>query len=214
MGNWQESGFYAGAERIGAFLSANLVTVFLFMTVIGAPFGLLGLFAVMNQWAQGRQPEFFRVYFGAIRRHWRSALALGLINLAGIGLILLNLSIFPIMQLRSLATILSLTLTLCLGAVFLMANFYAWSILSLLDLPLRGTIKLSLLLTLSHPLRSLFITVAALLPLLASLALPVAFLLLVSLSVSAYIGARGVCGALRVHSSREELDELLADPLD
>lgn len=210
MGNWQDSGFYAAAERIGNFLFANLISAFLFMTVIGAPFSLLGLFALMNEWAQGRQPEFLRVYFGAIRRRWRSALGLGIIDLAGFGLILFNLSIFPLMQLRSFPAMLSLTLTLSLGAVLLMANVYAWSLASLLDLPLRGLIKLSLLLVLSRPLHSFFIALAALAPLLASLFLPIAFLLILSFSVSAYIGARGVWWALRLHFSREELAELLA----
>ncbi len=214
MGSWQDSGFYAGVEVIGIFLIANLVTAFLLLTLIGAPLGLLGLFAVMNEWAQGRQPEFFRVYFGAIRRHWRSALALGFIDLAGFGLIFFNLSVFPAMPSQNFLAILSLTMTFSIGAVLLMANFYAWSIVSLLDLPLRGVIKLSLLLTLSHPLRSLFITLAALIPLLASLALPIAFLLILSLSVSAYIAARGVWRVLRVHFAREELAELMTDVIE
>ncbi len=211
MAKWQDSGFYAAAERIGNFLVANLITAFLLMTVIGAPFGLLGLFALMNEWAQGRQPEFFRVYLGAIRRRWRSALGLGIIDLAGFGLIFFNLSIFPVMQLRNFPTILSLTMTLSLGVVLFMANLYAWSTLPRLGLPLRGVIKLSLLLVLSRPLHSFLIALAALTPLLASLFLPIAFLLILSLSVSAYIAVRGVWWVLRLHFSREQLAELLAN---
>ena len=212
MSNWQDSGFYAAGERIGAFLFANLITAFLLMTVVGAPFGLLGLFALMNEWTQGEQPEFFRVYLGAVRRYGRPALVLGLIDLAGFGLILFNLSVFPLMQLGNFLTLLSLTLTLSLGALLVMANFYAWTVLSLLGLPLRGTIKLSLLLTLSRPLHSLFFTLLALMPLLASLILPVAFLLIVSLSLSAYIAARGVWWALRSYFTREQLAELMEEP--
>ena len=211
MAQWQNSGFYANAERIGTFLLANLITAFLLMTVIGAPFGLLGLFAVMNEWVQGRQPELFRVYLGAIKRHWRVAIALGLIDLAAFGLIAFNLSLFPIMQMQDFFAVLSLTMTLSIGAVLLMANLYAWSVVSLLDLPLRGTIKLSLLLTLGRPLHSLLIAAAALLPLLFSLTLPIAFLLILSLSVSAYIVARGVWWVLRLHFSREQLQELMPD---
>ena len=211
MAQWQNSGFYANAERIGTFLLANLITAFLLMTVIGAPFGLLGLFAVMNEWVQGRQPELFRVYLGAIKRHWRVAIALGLIDLAAFGLIAFNLSLFPIMQMQDFFAVLSLTMTLSIGAVLLMANLYAWSVVSLLDLPLRGTIKLSLLLTLGRPLHSLLIAAAALLPLLFSLTLPIAFLFILSLSVSAYIVARGVWWVLRLHFSRDQLQELMPD---
>ncbi len=211
MAQWQDSSFYAGAERIGVFLLANLITVFLLMTVVGAPFGLLGLFAVMNEWVQGRQPELFRVYLGAIKRHWRVAIALGLIDVAAFALIAFNLSLFPIMQMQNFLAVLSLTMTLSIGALLLMANLYAWSVVSLLDLPLRGTIKLSLLLTLGRPLHSLLIAAAFLLPLLFSLTLPIAFLLIVTLSVSAYIAARGVWWALRRQFSRQQLAELMPD---
>ena len=116
------------------------------------------------------------------------------------------------MQMQDFFAILSLTMTLSIGAVLLMANLYAWSVVSLLDLPLRGTVKLSLLLTLGRPLHSLLITAATLLPLLASLTLPIAFLLIVTLSLSAYIAARGVWWVLRRHFSREQLAELMPDP--
>ncbi len=207
-GQFQESGLYAAAERIGVFLLTNLISAFLLLTVLAAPLALLALFAVMNAWVQGRQPEFFAVYLGSIRRHWRAALALGFIDLLAGGLIAFNLNILPAMALDFL-TVLSLTMTFSVGAVLLLANLYAWSLLSLLRLPLRETIKLSLLLTLSQPLRSVLLTLAAFAPLLASLFLPVAFMLILSLSVAAYIAARGVWWVLRAHFSPAELADLL-----
>lgn len=209
-----DSGFYAGAERIGTFLLTNLVSAFLLMTVVGAPLGLLGLFAVMNEWAQGRQPEFFRVYLGALRSRWRTALLLGLVDLLGILLIATNLSIYPSMAARDYLTILSLTMTVSVALILLIANLYAWSLLSLVRLPLRATIRLSLLLVLSQPWRSLAFTAGALLPLLASLFLPSAFALILTLSLSAYIAARGVLWSLAAQFPRDELDALLAEARD
>ena len=211
MAKWQDSGWYGGAQSLAAFLIANLISAFLLMTVIGAPFGLLGLFAIMNSWVQGTRPDFFRVYFGAVRRYWRTALALGLIDLAAGALIFTNLSVIPLMAMDNFFTVLTLTLTLSVAAVLLMANLYAWSVLSLLDLPWRGTLKLSIFLVLRYPARSLLIALATLFPLLTSLFLPIAFILLLSLSVSAYIAARGVWWVLRAQFSRQELFELMAD---
>ncbi|MCY4146069.1 MAG: hypothetical protein OXE95_07995 [Chloroflexi bacterium] len=206
-----DSGFYAGAERIGTFLLTNLVSAFLLMTVVGAPLGLLGMFAVMNEWAQGRQPEFFRVYLGALRSRWRAALLLGLGDwLAGL-LIITNLNIIPSMAQRDYLTSLSLAMTLSAALLLLIANLYAWSLLSLARLPLRATIRLSLLLVFSQPWRSLTFTVGALLPLLASLFLPIAFALILTLSLSAYIAARGVLWSLAAQFPRDELDDLLAE---
>ena len=213
MSRWQDSGFYEGAQRIGTFLMANLVTAFLLMTVIGAPFGLLGLFALMNACVQEGQPGFFRVYPGAIRRHWRTALALGIIDLISAAVIFFNFSVIPAMG-PGFLTILSLTMTFCFCAVLLMTNLYAWSVVSLLNLPFRGTLKLSLYLTLSRPFRSLLLTLATLIPLVASLFLPIAFALFLTISVSAYIAARGVWWVLRAQFPREELAELMADAMD
>ena len=209
-----DSGFFASAERIGTFLLTNLISAFLLMTVVGAPLGLLGMFAVMNEWVQGRQPEFFRVYLGALQSRWRAALLLGLVDLLGVLLIATNLSIYPAMALHDYLTILSLTMTLSAALILLMANLYAWSLLSLLRLPLRATIRLSLLLVLSQPWRSLAFTVGALLPLLASLFLPIAFALILTLSLSGYITARGVLWSLAAQFPRDELDALLAEATD
>ncbi len=206
-----DSGFYAGAERIGSFLLTNLISAFLLMTVVGLPLGLLGLFAMMNEWAQGRQPEFFRVYLGALRSRWRAALLLGLVDLLLVLLIVTNFRIFPAMALHDFLTVLSLTMTICAAAILLIANLYAWPLLSLLRLPLRATIRLSLLLALSQPWRSLAFTVGALLPLCASLFLPIAFALLLALSLAAYITARGVQWSLAAQFPRDELAALFAE---
>ena len=209
-GQWRDSGFYANAERIGTFLLANLITACLLLTVIGAPLGILGLFAVMSEWVDGRDPDFFRVFVGSIRSHWRAALGLGALNLAGGGLVAINLTLFLQMRPLEFMGILSLVFTICFAVVLLMANLYAWTITCRLNLRLRQSVKLSLLLALSYPLKSLLIAAAALVPLLLGLVLPIAFLLFLSLGASAYIAARGSWQVLRRHFSGEELASLLA----
>lgn len=209
MSSWLDSNFYSSLERVGVFLFANLISVCLLLTVIGAPFALLGLFAVMGSWARGQQPEFFAVYIGAIRARWRTALGLFLLNVVGFGIVAFNLSIFPAMRMQEFLTILSLVMTLSFGAILFAASLFAWALLGMLDLSLRGTIKLSLLLTFAKPLHSLAVVVCALVPLALSLLLPIAFLLIVSLSVSTFIAARGVWWLLRLRFTREQLVELL-----
>ena len=209
MTGWQDSAFYSGMERVGAFLFANLITAFLCMTVIGAPFGLLGMFAYMGAWARGQQPEFFSVYIGAIRARWKTALGLFLLDAACFGIVAFNIGVFPAMGMQEFLTILSLVMTLSFGAILVAASIVAWALLGMTDLPLRGTIKLSLSLSLGKPLHSLAVVVCALLPLALSLLLPVAFLLIVSLSVSAAIAARGVLWLLHVHFTREQLGEIM-----
>ena len=211
MNGWRDSVTYAGFLRLGGFMAANLITACLLMTIVGAPFGLLGLFALMNAWTHGRQPESFRVYFSAIRRHWRVGLGLGLVDAIGFGLIIFNLGVFMRMPPQDTLTLVSLTMTFSVCLVLVMTNIYAWTLVSLLDLSLRGTIKLSLALALGKPLHSLWITAAFMLPLFISTSLPAVFLLLASLAASAYIGARGVYWVLDKQFSRQEMAELLPD---
>ena len=208
MSQLHESGFYAGAQRVAALLLANLITVFLLLTIVGAPFGLLGLFAVANEWINRRELDFFQIYLGSIRQRWRAALGLGALTLAGAGLVAVNLTLLPAMGSADLLSALSLMFTLGFAIVLLMTNIYAWSILTQLNLSLRATLRLSLLLALSYPLKSLAITVVALVPLLGSLFLPAAFYLFVSLCAAALIAARGVSWVLNQRFSSEELEQL------
>lgn len=206
----QNSRFLAGADIVSTFLITNLSTALLLMSVIGAPFALLGLCAIMSSWARGQQPEFFAVYGGAIRKHWRKALALGILNLALGGLILLNAAIFQMMSLDNFPAVLSLVMTLSVACFAGTANLFAWNALYLLKLSLPEVIKLSCLLVLSYPLRSLLVAAGALLPLFASLFLPIAFFLFVSLSLSAYLAAKGCWWILQRHFSPEALRALLS----
>lgn len=212
-GQLRDSKFYASAERIGTFLLANFITAFLLMTIIGAPLGLLALFAVMNAWAQGRQPEFFSAYLGSIRQHWRAAFGLCVLNVTGAGLVAVNLTLIPQMGQPHFLSILSLMLTLCFAVVMLMTNVYAWSFISQLRLPLRRIVRLSLILALSYPLKSLLITAAALIPLAGGLLFPVAFMLFLSLGATAYIASRGAWWMLTQHISSAELESLLLHEL-
>jgi uncharacterized membrane protein YesL len=181
------------------------------MTIIGIPFATLGIFAMMNASVQGRQPGFFHIFIGAIRSHWRKAVFIGLIDLLIGSLLFLNFSIFQFMGMDNMIAVLSRTMTICVSVVLIMTNIYIWSLISLLHLSIRDLIKLSLLLVLIYPIQSLGITLIVLTPIIVSFFLPIAFFLFVTVSISAYIGARGTWFVLNGHFSEDALSTLMSD---
>jgi len=205
--------FFSIADRVGTFLFANFIWVILSVTVIGIPFATAGIFSIMNQWVQGRQPEFFRVFGGAIRDHWRKILWITLLDVAVGGLLFINFSIFRIMEIDNFIAVLSSTMTFCATIVFIMVNLYIWSYISLLDLSVRNLIKLSLILGLTYPFTSLGMTLLVIIPIVVSLFLPIAFFLFLSVSTVAYIGARGAWYVLNKHFPPDELEEFLLEPM-
>lgn len=202
--------FFSGADKVGTFLFANLIWVALSLTLIGIPFATVGIFAMMNEWVQERQPEFFKIFWGAIREHWRKALVVGLLDLAIGGLIFINFSIFQLMEFNNVMAMLSRTMTVCVAGVLIAVNIYVWSCIPLLDLTIRNHLKLSLILVLTYPLSSLAVTIAVLLPIIVSFFLPIAFFLFVTISTTAYLSARGTWWMLNRHFSDEDLQQLIA----
>lgn len=197
------------ADKIATFLFANFAWVVLSLTIIGTPFGTAGLFAVMTKYVRGLQPEFSRVFVGTIRDHWRKILWIALLDVLVGGLLFINYSIFQVMAMDNIMAVLSGTMTVCVTVVLIMVNIYVWTCLSLLDISVRNLIKLSLILGLTYPFTSLAITILAILPFVANLFMPVAFLLFATISTSAYIGTRGAWYVLNKHFSEEELSSLM-----
>jgi len=203
--------FFSIADRVGTFLFANFIWVVLSMTIIGIPVATIGIFAMMNRIIQGQQPEFFRVFLGAIRDHWRKVLIIAALDIAVGGLVFINYNIFLIMGLDNFIAILSMTMTICVTVILIMVNIYVWSYMSLLDLSARNLIKLSLIFGLSYPFTSLGITTMFLLPFVITIFLPIAFLIFITVSASAYIGARGAWYVLNKHFDEGDLDQLMYD---
>lgn len=195
-------------DRWGAFVLANLLWVILALPLITLPAATAGLFAVMTRRARGQQPELFRVFFGAMRRYWWKALALALADGLLFGLIVLNLSLFPFMSSTDLLAWMSGSVTLMAGVVFLLANLYVWPLLILFDLPPRQLAAMALKLVFAHPLESLGVLAATLVPVLISALLPRAVFLFVTAALCAYIICWGTWRVIRPHLSEDEIQAL------
>lgn len=204
-----QQSFFTIFDSVATFLLANFLWVVISVTLIGIPFATTGLFAMMNQWVQGRQPEIFRVFGNAIRNYWKKALVITILDIVAVGLLFINFSILRIMSMDNFIAILSGTMTLCMAIVLYITNIYIWSCVVLLDLSIKKLIKLSLGLTLTYPLTSLGLAVIFLVPVFISLFLPVAFFLFVTFSTCAYLGVWVTWHLLNRHFSEGELDELI-----
>lgn len=202
--------FFSVADKVGTFLFSNLIWVALSLTIIGIPFATLGICAMMTEWVQDRQPNFFKTFLGIIREQWRKALMIGVLDLVIGGLVFINLSIFQIMAFDNVLAIVSRSMTICVAVILIAINIYVWSCIPLLDLTLRNHLKLSLILVLTYPLSSLAVTVVVLLPILVSFFLPIAFYLFLTVSTTAYLGVRGTWWMLNRHFSYDELQQLIA----
>ncbi len=195
-------------DRWGTFILANLLWVVLALPLITLPAATAGLFAVMSRRARGQQPELFRVFFGAMRQYWWRALALALADVLLFGLIAVNLRLFPLMSITDPLAWMSGSVTLAAGLVLLLANLYVWPLLILFDLPLRPLATMALKLVFAHPLESLGVLAAALVPVLISVLLPRAVFLFVTVALCAYIICWGTWRVLRPHLSEDELQAL------
>jgi len=205
------SGFFAGADKVGTFLLTNFIWAAFSMTIIGIPFATLGLFAMMGQWVRGRQPELIRVFGGAIRSHWLKILIVTALDLIIGGLLYFNFSVFQFMNLTNMLSMLSLMMTISVGLTFIGVNIYIWSLIPLLSLSTKNTIKLGMILVFTYPFKSAFIVIMLMIPVIISLFLPQAFLLFVTVSTSAYIAVRGTWWILQLHFDEDEIEALMSD---
>jgi uncharacterized membrane protein YesL len=199
-------------ERWATFVLANLFWVFLSLLIVPIPFATAGLFQVMSMQVRGKQPEFFKDFFGGIRRHWRNALLVGLLDLALGAVIAVNTLVFIINDSMDPIMIVSRSVTLGMALVLLLVNLYLWSLLVVAELPLRRIIGMSYRLVVAHPLASIGILLAAALPILVSLVLPAAVFLFVPISVSAYIINWGTWRIIRRYVPEDELREYESGP--
>jgi uncharacterized membrane protein YesL len=207
---WQNKNgdFFAVVDRVATFLLANFIWFVLSITIIGIPFATVGLFAVMTKWVQGKQPEFFRVFFEAIREHWQKALIIVMADVVVGALLITNLTILPMMNAGDVLTILSRSITIFVGFVLFMANLYIWPLVTMIDMGINQLNKMVFMLIFTHPFKSAGLLVLALLPIALTLILPRAFLLFTLVSTTAYIASYGTWFILRKQFSPEELENL------
>ena len=199
-------GLFDFLDKAGNFILANLLWVLLSIPVITLPMATAGLFASMSPWARGKSAEVFQDFFGGMRQHWRKASLIVLMDVLLGGLIILNLSIFRLMNLPQPLILLSQSVTLFVAVTAIMVNLYLWPLMVTFDeLSLRRLLDTSLKLVFAHPAWSFAVLIMALVPLLLSLLLPAAVFILGSFSSVALVVSWGAWRIIRRYAPEEPI---------
>ena len=204
----QRDRFWEQLDIWGTFALTNLFWIVVSIPLLTMPLATAGLFQVMSKWARGKQPEFFHDFFGAMRRYWASALMIGLLDVLVGGMVLINLRISATMAATDPLALGSRSAALFTGWVLLLANLYIWSLLVLVEESLWQIIRMALKLVLAHPLWSSGVLIAAGIPFLVSLVLPVMVMLFATISLSAWIINRGTWRVIRRYLPEDEVNAL------
>jgi uncharacterized membrane protein YesL len=185
---------------------ANLLWVALSIPLITLPMATAALFATMFYWTRGKRPEAFNVFLDTMRRCWLKSTLVALLDLIVGGLVVVNLSIFQMMDMTQALAFISRSVTLFIGVLLVLVNVYVWPLLAVWDVPLRRLLEFALQLVFAHPLWSLGIAAAALLRLVvASVILPAAALLLGGVAFTAYVACKGAWFIAQQYLSMEDL---------
>ena len=188
-------------ERYATFVLANLLWALVSIPLVTLPAATAGLFAVMSARRRGKLGDLFGTFFGAARRLWLKATLLMALNLVGGGLVAVNLSIFPLMDLSAdpLAFV-ARSVTLFAALAVLLVNLYIWPLLVLLeDLSLKALLDNAVRLVFAHPLWSLLLLLAAAAIVGVSLLLPRGVFALATASACAWVINWGAWRVIRQH---------------
>jgi uncharacterized membrane protein YesL len=181
-------GLFEFLDKAGTFVLANLLFVVFAIPIITLPLAIAGIFAVMMLWARGKSVETFHSFFGAMRQHWRKAMVVGLIDLLLGGLVVLNFSIFRLMEMAQALTLISQSVTLFVGVTTIMVNLYAWPLMvSFEGLTLRQLLETAVKMAFVHPGWSFVMLFLAIIPFMVSLIVPAAAFVLATFSAFALI---------------------------
>ena len=186
-------------EKWASFMLVNLLWAVFSLPLVTLPAATAGLFAVISKRARGEPVELFSEFFGAARRLWRKATALALIDLLAGGFLALNLSILARMDGGDPLAFVARSLTLFAGTALLFINLYAWSLLVVVDLPIRALVVAAARLAFSYPLWSLGVLAGALIPVGVSLLLPMGVFLLATASACVWIITAGTWRVMQKH---------------
>lgn len=192
-------------ERYATFILANILWALFSIPLVTLPAATAGLFAVMVARVRGDRDDTIGTFFGGVHTHWRNATALGLLNLLGGGLVVINFAIFPQMDMRAdPLALLARSVTIFAALALLMVNVYAWPLLVLFeDLSLRDLIASAVRLALARPFWSLLVVFAAAIVVGASLLLPRGVLVLATASAVAFVVSWGAWRVIKQHVTDE-----------
>src|SRR5690349_4403507 len=100
-------------DRISSFALANLFWVLLSLPIVTLPAATAGLFAATSPWVRGKNGELFHDFFEGMRQYWWKSTVIALIDLSVGALVVVNLSIFRMMNMSQPLTVISQGVTLC-----------------------------------------------------------------------------------------------------
>lgn len=191
-------------EAWTTFVLANILWSIVSIPLITMPAATAGLFSVLSKRARGQPVDLFHEFFGTMRRLWLKATLIMLLNLLLGGLLTLNLSIFPRMEMSDPLAFLARSVTLFGGLMLVLTNFYVWSLMVLVDLPLKQLIEAALKLVFMYPIGSLGLLAATAIPIVFSLLLPQGIFLLATVAGCVLIICLGTWRVIRRHLSESE----------
>lgn len=178
-------------DRWSTPIIANLLWIFLSALIITLPLAVLGLLGVMYRWMEGQNSRLFTSFWGTIRRNWWKAYLLALIDIAIGSLIYVNLMIFQMMDMSNIFAYISRGATGFIALMLIVVNFYAWTLIAVWDAPFKVILKFSIQLVFAQPLWTLLLALLVLFIILLSALLPIAFLMVLTGALVAYVICRG-----------------------
>lgn len=192
---------------------ANILWVLLSALVITIPLALVGLIGVIYRWMDDdSSAAVFSVFFNTIRRVWHKAYLVAALDIAIIGIVLVNLRIFQFMDTSEVLTFISRSVTISVGLGLIFVNLYLWTLIAVCDAPLRRLLTLAVQLTFAQPLWTLGIAVGIGVVVIVTVFSPAALLLVASGAVGAYILAWGVRRVVTIYIPRDQFPLLDVGP--
>jgi uncharacterized membrane protein YesL len=207
----RNDGLFDFLDKVATFVLANLFWVLLSIPLVTLPIATAGLFATMSLWVRGKSPEVFRDFFRGARQFWLKASLTGLIDTLIAGVIVLNLSIFRLMNSSQFLSVLSQSATLFVALTTITVNLYLWPLMvTFNELSLSRLIITSTKLVFAYPIWSLFMFILAALPFAINLLLPAGMLVLASFSSAALLVNWGAWRIIQRYVPEEEDAEKVA----
>ncbi|MFZ1398106.1 MAG: DUF624 domain-containing protein [Candidatus Promineifilaceae bacterium] len=177
--------------------------------IVTIPAVTAALFASVAPWARGQSPDTPLITFWtAVRRYWRKATLLGVLDLVLGGLLALNLIIIQQSGFESFIALPAFILSALFGLFLILINVYLWPLLVTVDQPMRSWLKNGVKLAIAHAFWGILIAVASLIPLAIGAFLPRLIFLTVSFSGSALFLYMGAWRVIKRYLDEEDLAAL------
>lgn len=173
--------------------------------IVTIPAVTAALFASVAPWARGQSPDAPLITFWtAVRRYWRKATVLGIIDFFLGGAIAFNLYIIQQNGFESFISLPAFIITSLFGLFLILVNIYLWPLLVTVDQPLQSWFKNSVRLAVAHAFWGILVAAASLIPLAIGMLLPRFILLTISFAGSALFAYMGAWRIIKRYLDEED----------